>query len=179
MVDAVYPRVGGGNELERINERIAEGLSPRGRGKLTLIRASPLQCGSIPAWAGETAAYREQLRHYRVYPRVGGGNAERYLAEIHQEGLSPRGRGKLPRGKVARENARSIPAWAGETVSAGVAVLVDEVYPRVGGGNAACYAQVCPPEGLSPRGRGKPQFSITPLPPRRSIPAWAGETNTP
>ena len=54
----VYPRVGGGNPHRRLCRPERNGLSPRGRGKRgcgTGFRRPP---GSIPAWAGETAASR-------------------------------------------------------------------------------------------------------------------------
>ena len=50
-------------------------------------------------------------------------------------GLSPRGRGKPD--VALREDAhpRSIPAWAGETVTQVIPANCGRVYPRVGGGN--------------------------------------------
>ena len=51
-----------------------------------------------------------------------------------------------------------------------------EVYPRVGGGNAANTAAVSALAGLSPRGRGKRPLCVHRLARARSIPAWAGET---
>ena len=77
---AVYPRVGGGTGLllaRRYAQDIQSGLSPRGRGNLSLntVRTDwSLRIRSIPAWAGE--------------PR-------RHIS-VHQQpalGLSPRGRG--------------------------------------------------------------------------------------
>ena len=72
--EAVYPRVGGGNAaaLERAEE--PEGLSPRGRGKLSGYPSLTSFLGSIPAWAGETR--RDFAANFadEVYPRVGGGN---------------------------------------------------------------------------------------------------------
>ena len=50
----VYPRVGGGNEVWVGVNDFAQGLSPRGRGKLDgVMQGKPIH-GSIPAWAGET-----------------------------------------------------------------------------------------------------------------------------
>ena len=52
----------------------------------------------------------------------------------------------------------------------------NEVYPRMGGGNAdeAAFAQ--PANGLSPHGRGKPLDIPQAGGQTGSIPAWAGET---
>ena len=50
------------------------------------------------------------------------------------------------------------------------------VYPRVGGGNVFCVSAGICVGGLSPRGRGKPVSAFPREDKRRSIPAWAGET---
>ena len=50
----VYPRVGGGNHCLLLGVGFSSGLSPRGRGKLSLGVRQTLRGGSIPAWAGET-----------------------------------------------------------------------------------------------------------------------------
>ena len=72
--------------------------------------------GSIPAWAGETLRPRILLPTSRVYPRVGGGNTPAEDFAAYEQGLSPRGRGK-PEETIAHDHpARSIPAWAGETL---------------------------------------------------------------
>ena len=113
----------------------------------------------------------------RVYPRVGGGNDGRRISKILCEGLSPRGRGKLKHPRPASPRQRSIPAWAGETLTLVEAENLRMVYPRVGGGNLSRVSCDRCSGGLSPRGRGKP----SPLPAlwrtSRSIPAWAGETS--
>ena len=111
---------------------------------------------SIPAWAGETAI-RMNKRNWNY-------------------GLSPRGRGKPCPAWPPITARRSIPAWAGETTQTNALTHLDEVYPRVGGGNDALAAHAHAGSGLSPRGRGKraqlPEQGIAP----GSIPAWAGET---
>ena len=52
----VYPRVGGGNARVAYNHALADGLSPRGRGKRACAIAHQRRRRSIPAWAGETGA---------------------------------------------------------------------------------------------------------------------------
>ena len=71
---------------------------------------------------------------------------------------------------------RSIPAWAGETVTHSHHSCPFAVYPRVGGGNIVSLNRFTASGGLSPRGRGK--HALAPRAPLagRSIPAWAGET---
>ena len=111
------------------------GLSPRGRGKPYPPNHLALLVRSIPAWAGETSSLSTALPALPVYPRVGGGNAMLDGVFGHQQGLSPRGRGKpfafTPVGAVIG----SIPAWAGETGTPNWRLRQRRVYPRVGGGN--------------------------------------------
>ena len=90
----VYPRVGGGNQIRNFRVRMPVGLSPRGRGKLIATARALGVAGSIPAWAGETAARVRCGYGGAVYPRVGGGNWDGAGIGGARDGLSPRGRGK-------------------------------------------------------------------------------------
>ena len=134
---------------------------------------------SIPAWAGETRTAPPGFPLCRVYPRVGGGNRFNAGQISLVGGLSPRGRGKPNSAGTARGRARSIPAWAGETRAYGSERREPEVYPRVGGGNRHRSKAASLKRGLSPRGRGKRPGRFARRRPRRSIPAWAGETKSP
>ena len=172
----VYPRVGGGNRLCAIEHLFAGGLSPRGRGKRQNLTAAPTSMWSIPAWAGETNDFILGRNYYSVYPRVGGGNRRRIGIRIGDDGLSPRGRGKLIMSDNTSPITRSIPAWAGETAVNICMLAAYKVYPRVGGGNPRFLKHLSNGGGLSPRGRGKQiSIAIDHLL-MRSIPAWAGET---
>ena len=172
----VYPRVGGGNRPAQKLHIKPRGLSPRGRGKhIGFVMDTPTS-GSIPAWAGETAALIDPNLIDKVYPRVGGGNRPCNAAHAQQRGLSPRGRGKPNRSFQCVIRQGSIPAWAGETAALIDPNLIDKVYPRVGGGNRPCNAAHAQQRGLSPRGRGKPNRSFQCVIRQGSIPAWAGET---
>ena len=112
-----------------------------------------------------------------VYPRVGGGNGRDERPYRRRAGLSPRGRGKLATSAPPATYGGSIPAWAGETTGPANYQLLQEVYPRVGGGNGESIVKGSLPNGLSPRGRGKHKACFNPNHLRRSIPAWAGETH--
>ena len=131
----VYPRVGGGNCGFHSAGGPEKGLSPRGRGKPRDIPKLRQGFRSIPAWAGETPAAPLPKQPPEVYPRVGGGNGHRRQSAAALTGLSPRGRGKLGLPGRPYQPNRSIPAWAGETVSHERETHPPEVYPRVGGGN--------------------------------------------
>ena len=172
----VYPRVGGGNSRMLSHSPPSLGLSPRGRGKLIAMRAERIIVGSIPAWAGETIRPYLHAHAGGVYPRVGGGNCIHVGADRSDNGLSPRGRGKLSIDTMRRTSFRSIPAWAGETPSPGSVCVSSRVYPRVGGGNLRRRFYELALHGLSPRGRGKRTPPALPAARSRSIPAWAGET---
>ena len=136
-IGGVYPRVGGGNSTQLRNLLPPIGLSPRGRGKPLPSAAYRLAIGSIPAWAGETYSYQSFAPPVTVYPRVGGGNQALAATASQRPGLSPRGRGKQAQGVSRKQNNRSIPAWAGETLGSVNANVRIVVYPRVGGGNYA------------------------------------------
>ena len=152
------------------------GLSPRGRGKRSPFALKAPLSGSIPAWAGETPLYPRAKVLCAVYPRVGGGNGLFGTFSVPTIGLSPRGRGKLIFVDVGVGIWGSIPAWAGETHGIPALDMAKAVYPRVGGGNRARRWAAAWRRGLSPRGRGKPPKPLENHRPRRSIPAWAGET---
>ena len=107
---------------------------------------------------------------------MGGGNHAEVDSAVKGAGLSPRGRGKPNQRLLCGQALGSIPAWAGETVNSWRAERVDEVYPRVGGGNWSVLWCSRGGQGLSPRGRGKRCRSRSPRRSSRSIPAWAGET---
>ncbi len=153
----VHPRVGGGNGGQTDVVLPCGGPSPRGRGKPDDDGHGSADDGSIPAWAGETNASSSPPLRRGVHPRVGGGNAEFVRDRQLMKGPSPRGRGKRRRARAAAHTR-----W---------------VHPRVGGGNANSAARVSGAGGPSPRGRGKPGCVSSQITSRRSIPAWAGETD--
>ena len=154
MAGGVYPRVGGGTLLRGAPETAAGGLSPRGRGNLCLAFAGFSTSRSIPAWAGEPVASPGSPGFYAVYPRVGGGTAPGGTRRRGGVGLSPRGRGNPVVVVRVRVGAGSIPAWAGEPVTAETGTGLTGVYPRVGGGTGGKITRVKKARGISPRGRG-------------------------
>ncbi len=174
-ITRVYPRVGGGTSVSRLNMVTLWGLSPRGRGNPTLAASTMDSKGSIPAWAGEPLLALVVLYLLRVYPRVGGGTPVIRIARRSKTGLSPRGRGNHSEPFQVSQRARSIPAWAGEPWRYSPSGKRGKVYPRVGGGTEGIYRQVAKHRGLSPRGRGNLCTKWGQGAYRGSIPAWAGE----
>ena len=114
LIRTVYPRVGGGTSALFFATITVGGLSPRGRGNLSLPTLPVWPLRSIPAWAGEPAAGGLSLLLLWVYPRVGGGTFICSLSQTYLQGLSPRGRGNLHAGRRSCPGWGSIPAWAGE-----------------------------------------------------------------
>ena len=131
--------------------------------------------GSIPAWAGEPESCSRLTSRWTVYPRVGGGTQISVRKSSACTGLSPRGRGNLNLDRRGRQRVRSIPAWAGEPFFIHPNRACHRVYPRVGGGTLLTALLNGFGQGLSPRGRGNPDFPAPWPCSLRSIPAWAGE----
>ena len=90
-------------------------------------------------------------------------------------GLSPRVRGNHVAPEAALDDARSIPACAGEPAPPPPELYPPPVYPRVCGGTI--IARWAPPclIGLSPRVRGNRAVVLPAKGLERSIPACAGE----
>ena len=173
--ERVYPRVGGGTGSGSLQSKPGRGLSPRGRGNRRESLVNSRDCRSIPAWAGEPAAWSWNTRLSKVYPRVGGGTASVISCARPGGGLSPRGRGNHSYNGRDKDWLGSIPAWAGEPVSPSAAMPLEPVYPRVGGGTLPRGALVPHCTGLSPRGRGNRGGAHWKTQAIGSIPAWAGE----
>ena len=173
---AVYPRVCGGNPSARSGRNLAEGLSPRVRGKRRQLHQLTAAPWSIPACAGETLAVVNNTFLITVYPRVCGGNKNAHLLAAVLGGLSPRVRGKRKPPGTTYPRRWSIPACAGETAVIGYPIMMSAVYPRVCGGNAGRMSARVSMCGLSPRVRGKRERAGDEFDAERSIPACAGET---
>ena len=155
------------------------GLSPRVRGNLWSCRRRGRAFRSIPACAGEPVGGSCWTKQVAVYPRVCGGTSWSSKSPAPNGGLSPRVRGNHF-WQMAKDNEqRSIPACAGEPHSLLWPAGSSKVYPRVCGGTLTQNIGDLLIVGLSPRVRGNlPMDIVTPAIPR-SIPACAGEPDTP
>ena len=151
----VYPRAGGGTDVNPVNACSSTGLSPRRRGNPRRPLPPGGHRGSIPAQAGEPATGTSTCRSSRVYPRAGGGTTNAARGYTNAMGLSPRRRGNPgPNGNSSRP---------------------PRVYPRAGGGTAVSTAPSEMTKGLSPRRRGNLDGPCIGRRPMGSIPAQAGE----
>ena len=140
-------------------------------------RPYPQPLGSIPACAGEARCAGCHRTRTAVYPRVCGGSWYAKTLGRHDEGLSPRVRGKRFCGAACRKAAGSIPACAGEAFYGEGLELTATVYPRVCGGSLDDAPCAGPALGLSPRVRGKRWRGGSRCPVKGSIPACAGEAH--
>ncbi len=174
----VYPRACGGTAASASRLFLVMGLSPRLRGNHRRYTLTPDSRGSIPALAGEPRPAVAVDAGEEVYPRACGGTFQYERTGSAPDGLSPRLRGNPYLGRPYPPYPRSIPALAGEPFTISRYSITRTVYPR------ACGGTFIPPrfgralDGLSPRLRGNPSWSIEVWPSQRSIPALAGEPLT-
>ena len=69
-----HPRAGGENHAMRVPDALADGSSPRGRGKPPHVWDAHLDCRLIPARAGKTTIQSCESLIVRAHPRAGGEN---------------------------------------------------------------------------------------------------------
>ena len=69
-----HPRVGGENHAMHVPDALADGSSPRGRGKRGGRSVGMRGHRLIPAWAGKTASFPARGSNPQAHPRVGGEN---------------------------------------------------------------------------------------------------------
>ena len=152
-----HPRECGANCQSPRITAVANGSSPRVRGKHIqfLWPVDPLRI--IPASAGQTFDAGDRRRFVADHPRECGANSCAVLNASSAFGSSPRVRGKPHgRGTVVR-------LWAD--------------HPRECGANSRLRQKVSRCRGSSPRVRGKLSGESAELVPQRIIPASAGQTH--
>ncbi len=175
MCGRVHPRVHGGAVATGTTPCGARGPSPRSRGSPTSSSSSPLRHGSIPAFTGEPGRMRGCTSAPWVHPRVHGG-ADGDIGVIPaRHGPSPRSRGSRSRSTSCFGRSRSIPAFTGEPVVAGLREHLSAVHPRVHGGAFVLQLNSADGMGPSPRSRGSPFNGRRAQRRIRSIPAFTGE----
>ena len=171
-----HPRAGGENAINSMGAGIAEGSSPRGRGKPYGLDSQLALSGLIPARAGKTPSTASLSTSRPAHPRAGGENRMSLIAWSRATGSSPRGRGKLVPWPAYHSAARLIPARAGKTSARRPGRLCSPAHPRAGGENPVGMEGWPVETGSSPRGRGKPTVKNLRTMAMRLIPARAGKT---
>ena len=175
----VYPRPRGGTSSCRSLSFNLRGLSPPTRGNRANWHCETPNRRSIPAHAGEPAAIVARQDNVEVYPRPRGGTFTLRVWNGYTDGLSPPTRGNRHASMRLYMPPRSIPAHAGEPLSANAASAALRVYPRPRGGTKHLYPEAQFGHGLSPPTRGNRPGRRESLEVVRSIPAHAGEPFAP
>ncbi len=134
VAPGAYPRGRGGTMRQLASVDLAEGLSPRTRGNLTVSGTAANAEGPIPADAGEPMAERTAPRCNSAYPRGRGGTGSSDDRLSVARGLSPRTRGNLVDIQHAGPAPGPIPADAGEPPVPRSTASWRRAYPRGRGG---------------------------------------------
>ena len=146
------------------------------RGKLVRKGAHPAIHRIIPASAGQTANASSKNEANADHPRECGANRAQRGRQPGRVGSSPRVRGKRIVGRFGSVGGRIIPASAGQTRLRATFAYPNSDHPRECGANH-WYRTLCsPPNGSSPRVRGKLRCRLVFSPTHRIIPASAGQT---
>ena len=151
-------RVCGGTRPYAMNSISLLGLSPRVRGNRSRNPADAPPTRSIPACAGEPKYDDAQHGYQGVYPRMCGGTFWRETRGDLRGGLSPRVRGNLHGQPFQAVGWRSIPACAGDPLTALMTTPTCRVYPRVCGGTAYRSSTYPTWRGIDP---GRPTISCS------------------
>ena len=151
-----HPRVCGEHSRVMKSRSNCGGSSPRMRGTPIACRILSAPAGIIPAYAGNTARYRNLRKLYWDHPRVCGE---------HRSPVSWR----IP-------PTRIIPAYAGNTRFAQQICCVYRDHPRVCGEHIAFVPAITVVVGSSPRMRGTLHDWPIQVVVEGIIPAYAGNT---
>ena len=155
---------------------LAEGSSPRVRGKHPARADAGPGWGLIPAGAGQTRLSTAISGMTEAHPRGCGANADSDSVPVSRYGSSPRVRGKPAHAKRFGGLAGLIPAGAGQTTRGTTWARPRRAHPRGCGANGRVMLwRVCE-VGSSPRVRGKPSVSFSLMARCGLIPAGAGQT---
>ena len=171
-----HPRVCGEHSRVMKSRSNCGGSSPRMRGTPIACRILSAPAGIIPAYAGNTARYRNLRKLYWDHPRVCGEH--RPVSESAQTllGSSPRMRG-TPAAWPARSASKwIIPAYAGNTICRFRSNRDRRDHPRVCGEHSTTPVVTPKQQGSSPRMRGTPASSTGNGDGTGIIPAYAGNT---
>ncbi|AHJ63200.1 Hypothetical protein GbCGDNIH3_1369 [Granulibacter bethesdensis] len=111
----VHPRAGGEHVRRPALSRLPTGSSPRRRGTPPPPAGKAARVRFIPAQAGNTVFKCREHKGAAVHPRAGGEHSFSSSFRNSCRGSSPRRRGTLMLGEGDAQDARFIPAQAGNT----------------------------------------------------------------
>ena len=174
-----HPRSRGENGEKWDTATPRGGSSPLTRGKR---RCAAYRDGGgrlIPAHAGKTAPETDGAGALGTHPRSRGENSLLSRRRCPGSGSSPLTRGKLMWDGMFLSSFRLIPAHAGKTTVAALALHGNAAHPRSRGENEDEYGIDPMDSGSSPLTRGKPAQGRDRARNARLIPAHAGKTPEP
>ena len=173
-----HPRSRGENSRRLPPSSAACGSSPLTRGKQLVVKHGGEGGGLIPAHAGKTRCAGRSGTRSPAHPRSRGENGLKMLRLVTSSGSSPLTRGKRFSIGAGLRIVRLIPAHAGKTGAAAVAVAMRRAHPRSRGENGSFYHDRFLVPGSSPLTRGKPRQGDKLADASRLIPAHAGKTDS-
>ena len=173
---ADHPRSRGVYTAHRTRTADETGSSPLARGLRTRPRHAHDRVRIIPARAGFTRPHRRGSCRRRDHPRSRGVYAPRCATPPTAGGSSPLARGLPPSPREYIYTCRIIPARAGFTIMARLAVHDLADHPRSRGVYAGLNRDMAPARGSSPLARGLPLLKYEAPRTPRIIPARAGFT---
>ena len=176
QVSPDHPRACGANAVGCPRCRGVRGSSPRVRGKPHGLAIPGVQVRIIPARAGQTSPPIMVYGWPTDHPRACGANYCSARLKSRAHGSSPRVRGKPDRVVRVPDVGRIIPARAGQTMRHRPPNHEHADHPRACGANKAWDGTSAPPDGSSPRVRGKLCDVLGEHARGRIIPARAGQT---
>ena len=110
----VYPRMRGETSVKKVEEALAQGLSPHARGNRSGVMYFLPRKGSIPACAGKPTGPGDRDTQTEVYPRMRGETGAWHYYIPADLGLSPHARGNHFLMAAPNLINGSIPACAGK-----------------------------------------------------------------
>ena len=171
-----HPRVCGEHSRVMKSRSNCGGSSPRMRGTPIACRILSAPAGIIPAYAGNTARYRNLRKLYWDHPRVCGEHHMPFPQQSGPAGSSPRMRGTLNYPSGDAEAAGIIPAYAGNTSIEHRKRRWNWDHPRVCGEHMVSRSLAMASLGSSPRMRGTLFLAGVDGDDLGIIPAYAGNT---
>ena len=171
-----HPRVCGEHLTSCVMVVSSMGSSPRMRGTLVVAELLGHESGIIPAYAGNTWNRQRQASPCWDHPRVCGEHAVLNSDALPFTGSSPRMRGTLLHHALALASGGIIPAYAGNTSTAGLCRCSARDHPRVCGEHPETALLVSFATGSSPRMRGTRAERVIQSVFSGIIPAYAGNT---
>ena len=175
-VRPAHPRSRGEHKKHCLTSCRLLGSSPLTRGARAGSVSAAAEGGLIPAHAGSTTAYPDEVGYAEAHPRSRGEHVFTYSVWRTWPGSSPLTRGARAGGHGPQPPHRLIPAHAGSTWLQPSGGLCRGAHPRSRGEHAHNAQAVIPNTGSSPLTRGAQHLLRNLLVQRGLIPAHAGST---